>query len=188
MCCAEPIWRSTAGRVETFQLDPSDDDGKIREDAAWLGDMIRLWLNEEWSELEIHRRIGWGAEGGLAPAARVRHWALTDCLSTPAPCLRKEVARVFANARLEGCHEIQDVLVALTTELQAFDFYDSFTDAFSVSNKCVELLMMRAGIDCGCSTEADRRGRGGAGLAWASSGRGWHGRAVAGAVLTHRLR
>jgi len=126
VCCAEPIWRSTAGRVETFQLDPSDDDGKIREDAAWLGDMIRLWLNEEWSELEIHRRIG------------------------------KEVARVFANARLEGCHEIQDVLVALTTELQAFDFYDSFTDAFSVSNKCVELLMMRAGIDCGCSTEADR--------------------------------
>lgn len=69
---------------------------------------------------------------------------------------RAEVSRIYKNARMEGCHEIQDVLVAFTTELQGFNFYDSFTDAFSVSNKCIEVLMLRAGVDCGCSSEADR--------------------------------
>jgi len=124
--CDGPIWRQSWGGVDTMDLNRDDDQAQIEADAAWLGAMVRLWLNEEWSELACHADIG------------------------------AEVARIFRHARMEGNHEIQDVLVSLTTELQAFDFYDSFTDAFSVSNKCVELLMMRAGVDCGCSSEADR--------------------------------
>lgn len=55
---AEPIWRDSPGRVQTMDLDPADNADQIAADGAWLGDMIRLWLDEEWSQLDIHRDIG----------------------------------------------------------------------------------------------------------------------------------
>ena len=40
---------------------------------------------------------------------------------------------------------------------QAYDFRaESFTDAYSVANRSVELLMRKAGIDCGCEATSDK--------------------------------
>lgn len=48
-----------------------------------------------------------------------------------------------------------DVVLDLSSELQTFNFRDAFVDAFEVSNKVVELMMQRQGIDVCCSTDQD---------------------------------
>ena len=120
------MWNASQGRTETYSLSPSDDETTIQKDGSWLGSMVRIWLDEEWAPLECHTVIGHG------------------------------VSEAYMAARREGNHEMQDVLMCLANDLQNVDYYDSFTDAFTVANKSIELLMLRAGIECGCTSEADR--------------------------------
>lgn len=74
--------------------------------------------------------------------------------------------------------DCSDLVLAMAGELLSFDFHDSFTSAFEVSNKAsmaagctpwagrasrtlsysqvVELLMMRSGIDVCCQSPEDK--------------------------------
>lgn len=48
------------------------------------------------------------------------------------------------------------VLLALSSRMLEFDYHDTFVNAFDVSNKVIELLMMDMGTDVCCTSDADR--------------------------------
>lgn len=104
---------------------------ELQTEAEWLASMITCWANEEWAAEELfamHANLG--AATGQA-YARVRQ--------------QEDVA------------EMGDLVLSLATELMSsHDFGPSFTSAFEVSNKVVELLMLRDGCDVCCTSDSDR--------------------------------
>jgi len=52
--------------------------------------------------------------------------------------------------------DIGSILLGIGAELQAFDFQETFTDAFEVANKVAELLMVNQGCDVCCRSDDDR--------------------------------
>lgn len=100
---------------------------ELRQEAEWLADMVRLWLDEEWLPLDVHGDVG------------------------------RATAQAYVKLRRQGASEAGDVLLGLGTELLGFDFSETFTSGFDVGNKSVELLMLRQGIAVCCTTEADRQ-------------------------------
>ena len=73
-------------------------------------------------------------------------------LYAPCPCLQAYL-RVRQQA---GVEEMGDLVLALAAEMMSFDFYPTFTSAFEVSNKVVELYMLRSGCDVCCTSDSDR--------------------------------
>ena len=100
--------------------------GGLAAEAAWLAGMLRLYLDEEWTPLEAHRELGEAA------------------------------GRAYTRLRVAGTRDASDVLLGLADELLAFDFNPTFVNTFEVANKSLELLMLRAGCDVCCTSEAGR--------------------------------
>lgn len=76
---------------------------------------MQLWLDEEWTKLDVHRQLG------------------------------EATAEAYAKARLQGIHEIGEVLLSISSDLLSFNFKETFVNAFDVSNKAAELLMRSMG-------------------------------------------
>jgi hypothetical protein len=104
---------------------PASDDA-LRSDAAYIGAAIATWLDEEWAPLPEHAELG------------------------------RAVAVAWERRRSTGEEEDDDdaatVLLGLANDLLAgFDFGPTFTGAFDVANKAVELGMRRDGMEvCDC--------------------------------------
>ena len=99
-------------------------------DPRWIAGMVRFWLDEEWERgATVNARVGDAVAASFA-------------------------ARVDAmDAREE--EPLQRLVFGLAEDLLAFDFSDTFVSAFEVSNKVIEMLMLRAGIDVCCVGEED---------------------------------
>jgi hypothetical protein len=64
----------------------------------------------------------------------------------------KAAGAAYRSARLEdGAQDMGDLVLSLSTKLTAFDFTETFVNAFDVGNKVVEILMSRGGIDVCCT-------------------------------------
>jgi hypothetical protein len=87
--------------------------------------MIAQWLDEEWTPLQVHERLGAAA------------------------------AEAYLRVRSTGENEAGGVLLQLIPELQAFNYRDTFVNAFEVGNKVIELVMLREGRDVCCTSDAD---------------------------------
>lgn len=98
----------------------------LEEEAAWLAGMVRCWLDEEWTPLDVHADVG------------------------------RATGEAYAQLRRQGQSEAGDILLGLGRELLAFNFRETFVSGFDVANKSVELLMLRGGCDVCCTSEADR--------------------------------
>jgi hypothetical protein len=96
------------------------------EPDAGISGIVPFWLDEEWTPLAAHKVLGEAA------------------------------ARAYTEARQEGAEDMSDVVLTMSNKLMAFDFHDTFVNSFDVSNKVVELLMMRAGVDVCCTSEDDQ--------------------------------
>lgn len=71
-----------------------------------LAAILASWLDEEWTPLEVHGRLGQAA------------------------------AQAYGRLRQQqGLTELSDVLLGMSTELLAFDFNETFTGPFEVANK-----------------------------------------------------
>lgn len=92
--------------------------------------MIRCWLDEEWPAAELVQ-----VHADLGAATGKAYFRL-----------RSE----------EGLSEVGDLVLSMVNELLAFNFGPTFVNAFDVTNKASELLMLRAGCDVCCTSEADR--------------------------------
>ncbi|KAL4451818.1 hypothetical protein ABPG75_007480 [Micractinium tetrahymenae] len=108
-----------------------ESDEELEAEAGWVASMVECWLNEEWPAqelLQVHADLA-----ATTGQAYLR--------------LRRE----------EGVQEMGDMVLSLSTELMtSFDFHPTFSSAFEVANKVVELLMLRSGCDVCCTTDADR--------------------------------
>ncbi len=85
-------------------------------------------------------------------------WMDAEYLPEPAnAAIADRVAQVFLRHRLEGEADLGSIVMAILTELQAFDFSQSFYGEFTVANAVGDLLCDRLGIDrcCGRSTTLD---------------------------------
>jgi hypothetical protein len=85
-------------------------------------------------------------------------WLNTEYLPEPANLtIAERTSQVFMRQRMEGETDVGSLVMAILTELQAFDFSNSFYGEFTVANAVGDLLLDRLGIDrcCGRSTTLD---------------------------------
>lgn len=88
--------------------------------------MIALWLDEEWTPLEVHKQLG------------------------------VATGEAYVRLRQAGENEAGPLLLGLSSELMAFNFRETFTGPFEVANKVIEMLMMDIGTDVCCTSEEDK--------------------------------
>ncbi|MGB3200624.1 MAG: hypothetical protein WBA99_06970 [Nodosilinea sp.] len=96
-------------------------------------------------------------------SAALLTWLNAEYLPEPANrTIAERASQVFVRQRMEGENDVGSLVMAILTELQAFDFSDSFYGEFAVANAVGDLLFDSLGIDrcCGRSTtlEANRIG------------------------------
>ncbi|KAL3138858.1 hypothetical protein ABBQ32_005687 [Trebouxia sp. C0010 RCD-2024] len=101
-------------------LPPLVDALDLMSQQRWLAAEIQLWLDEEWTKLDVHRELG---------------------LAT---------AQAYGQARSQGTDEIGSLLLSISSQLLTFDFKETFVNAFDVSNKAAELLMQGMGHEVCC--------------------------------------
>ncbi|KAG7668055.1 hypothetical protein NADE_005091 [Nannochloris sp. 'desiccata'] len=99
----------------------------IEIESLWISGMIRCWLDDEWTPLEVHRELGQAA------------------------------ARAYMEVRQEGVEtEVGDVVLGLGAELLVFNFRECFVGPFDVANKVAELLMLnKLGCEVCCVSDKD---------------------------------
>jgi len=102
----------------------------LKKEAAWVGDFICSWLDDEWTPLDVHKTLG------------------------------IEVSRIYCALRSPSNSieeiEVGDVVLGIGRGLLAFDFGETFVGPFDVANKVAEVLMILAGCDVCCTSESDR--------------------------------
>jgi hypothetical protein len=64
--------------------------------------------------------------------------------------IARRAAQVFVRQRMEGENDVGALVVAIVTEMQAFDFSKSFYSEFAVANAVSDLLLDSLGIDRCC--------------------------------------
>ncbi|MBF2089857.1 MAG: hypothetical protein IGR80_15135 [Synechococcales cyanobacterium K44_A2020_017] len=88
---------------------------------------------------------------GLWLQQALHQWLDQEFLPEPA---NKEIAaraaQVFVRHRMEGENDVGSLLIAVLTEMQAFDFSNSFYGEFAVANAMSDLLLDSLGIDRCC--------------------------------------
>ncbi|PZV08133.1 MAG: hypothetical protein DCF32_05585 [Leptolyngbya sp.] len=95
-----------------------------QQEGQWLRAALLTWLNAEYLPEPANRKIA------------------------------ERVSQVFVRQRMEGENDVGSLVMAILTELQAFDFSESFYGEFAVANAVGDLLFDSLGIDrcCGRST------------------------------------
>mgnify|MGYP005849144411 CR=1 FL=1 len=91
-----------------------------QQEEEWLKAALHHWLNHEFIPEAVNEEI----------AARA--------------------AQVFARQRMEGENDVGSLVIAIVTEMQAFDFSRSFYSEFAVANAVSDLLLESLGIDRCC--------------------------------------
>lgn len=97
-----------------------------QQEGEWLRASLLHWLNEEFIPEAVNQEI----------AARA--------------------SQIYVRHRMEGENDLGSLVIALVTEMQAFDFSKSFFGEFAVANAVSDLLLKSLGIDnrcCGQSAE-----------------------------------
>ncbi len=64
--------------------------------------------------------------------------------------IAKRAAQIFVRQRMEGENDLITLVLAMVTELEAYDFSKSFFGNFTVANAMSELVMESLGIDQRC--------------------------------------
>jgi hypothetical protein len=64
--------------------------------------------------------------------------------------IARRAAQIFVRQRMEGQNDLGELVIALVTEMQAYDFSKSFFGEFAIANAVSELLLDSLGIDNCC--------------------------------------
>jgi hypothetical protein len=89
-------------------------------EGEWLQDALKNWLDQEFLPEPVNERIA------------------------------QQASQVFVRQRLEGENDVGALVIAIVTEMQAFDFSRSFYSEFAVANAVSDLLLDSLGIDRCC--------------------------------------
>lgn len=86
----------------------------------WLQKSLREWLDREFLPEAINEKIA------------------------------KRASQIFVRQRLEGENDLGSLVIAIVTEMQAFDFRESFYSEFAIANAVSDLILDSLGIDRCC--------------------------------------
>ena len=89
-------------------------------EAEWLKQALHNWLDEEFIPEVVNETI----------AVRA--------------------SQIFVRQRLEGENDLGSLVIAIVTEMQAFDFSRSFYNEFAIANAVSDLILDSLGIDRCC--------------------------------------
>lgn len=64
--------------------------------------------------------------------------------------IAQRAAQIFVRQRWEGENDLGSLVVAIVTEMQAFDFRESFYSEFAIANAVSDLILDSLGIDRCC--------------------------------------
>jgi hypothetical protein len=91
-----------------------------QQEGEWLQKSLLNWLNHEFIPEQVNQHIA------------------------------KRAAQIFVRQRMEGENDLGSLVMAIVTEMQAFDFSESFFSEFAVANAVSDLLLDSLGIDRCC--------------------------------------
>jgi hypothetical protein len=89
-------------------------------EGAWLQSSLQAWLDREFIPESIN--------------ATIAHRA----------------AQIYIRQRMEGENDLGSLVIAIVTEMQAFNFQESFFGEFAVANAVSDLILESLGIDNRC--------------------------------------
>lgn len=90
------------------------------QEGNWLKISLRQWLDQEFLPEAINETIA------------------------------NRASQIFVRQRLEGENDLGSLVIAIVTEMQAFDFRESFYSEFAIANAVSELILDSLGIDHCC--------------------------------------
>ncbi|NJM22025.1 MAG: hypothetical protein HC836_22430 [Richelia sp. RM2_1_2] len=64
--------------------------------------------------------------------------------------IAERAAQIFVRQRMEGENDLGELVLAIVTEMQSFDFSKSFYGEFAIANAVSDLLLESLGIDKCC--------------------------------------
>jgi len=91
-----------------------------QQEGKWLRDALHEWLDAEFLPEAVNQQIA------------------------------DRAAQVYVRQRMEGENDLGSLLIAILTEMQAFDFSKSFYSEFAIANAVSDLLLESLGIDRCC--------------------------------------
>jgi hypothetical protein len=92
------------------------------QEGEWLKTALHDWLNREFIPEVINETIAHRA------------------------------SQIFVRQRLEGENDLGSLVIAIITEMQAFDFRDSFYSEFAIANAVSDLILDSLGINRCCGS------------------------------------
>lgn len=64
--------------------------------------------------------------------------------------IAQRASQIFVRQRLEGENDLGSLVIAIVTEMQAFDFRESFYSEFAIANAVSDLILDSLGINRCC--------------------------------------
>lgn len=78
-------------------------------------------------------------------------WLDSEFLPEPANYqIAQRAAQIYVRQRMEGENDLGSLVIAIVTEMRAFDFSKSFYGEFAIANAVSDLLLDSLGIDRCC--------------------------------------
>lgn len=96
-----------------------------QQEGKWLQASLQQWLDKEFIPEAVNQDIA------------------------------ERAAQVFVRHRMEGENDLGSLVIAIVTEMQAFDFSQSFYSEFAVANAVSDLILQSLGIDNRCCGQAE---------------------------------
>lgn len=91
-----------------------------QQEGTWLRNALLNWLNQEFPPEQVNQEIA------------------------------DRAAQIFIRQRMEGENDLISLVMAIVTEMEAFDFSNSFYGQFAIANAVSDLLLDSLGIDRCC--------------------------------------
>jgi hypothetical protein len=96
-----------------------------QQEGEWLRANLQQWLDQEFLPETVNQEIA------------------------------ERAAQVFVRHRMEGENDLGSLVIAIVTEMQAFDFSQSFYSEFAVANAVSDLILQSLGIDNRCCGQGE---------------------------------
>ena len=91
-----------------------------QQEGQWLQQVLQRWLDKEFLPEPVNQQIA------------------------------QRATQIFVRQRMEGENDVGSLVVAIVTEMQAFDFSKSFYGEFAIANAVSDLLLDSLGIEDRC--------------------------------------
>ncbi|BAZ42018.1 hypothetical protein NIES4101_79860 [Calothrix sp. NIES-4101] len=91
-----------------------------QQEGTWLQKNLHKWLDEQFIPEAVNQKIA------------------------------ERAAQIFVRQRMEGENDLGSLVLAIVTEMQAFDFSKSFYGEFAIANAVSDILLESLGIDNRC--------------------------------------